>query len=53
MRASEFPVRCPYCATRAIIEHSQSRLGVDRSNRLRGTNVGCQDCGNEFELYYY
>ncbi|ADJ15477.1 hypothetical protein [Halalkalicoccus jeotgali] len=53
MRSTELPIYCPYCTTQAVVDCETSHTATERTNRLRGTDVDCRGCGNEFELYYY
>lgn len=43
-------VSCPYCATQTVIDCGHIS---DRERRLKGTDLSCTHCNNEFELYYY
>ncbi|MCH7660610.1 MAG: hypothetical protein IH933_08520 [Euryarchaeota archaeon] len=43
-------VSCPYCTARAVVD-CEHRTRYER--RLMGTDISCDRCNSEFELYYY
>lgn len=53
MRSNALPVSCPFCATRAVVDFDSTRFAANFPDRLRGTEIDCQECDNEFILYHY
>ncbi|WP_232686154.1 hypothetical protein [Halobacterium zhouii] len=47
-------VTCPYCKTRFEPDSlpDSSALG-QRTDRLKGTELECVSCGDDFEFFFY
>lgn len=56
MSLAEIP-NCPRCGTTAyaapVDDANEWDVEPDYSNRLKGTSLDCERCGNTFECYYY
>lgn len=53
MSSAEVNVDCPNCDDRAVEVVADGGGASFRDDRLTGTTVDCDNCGDEFEVYFY
>lgn len=55
MSAQSLSVTCTECgsATAAQLPRQELDAVPDETKRLLGTHVTCENCGTEFDCYYY
>lgn len=56
MSRAEMRIGCPNCDDRAVAvatDGGDPDAAFSDPDRLTGTTVGCSNCGDEFEVYFY